>query len=51
MNYISTRNNNLRMDAAQAIVKGLAPDGGLMTPCVIPTFCRFFHIFIHITET
>lgn len=25
------------MDAAQAIVKGLAPDGGLMTPCVIPT--------------
>ena len=37
MNYISTRNNNLRMDAAQAIVKGLAPDGGLMTPCVIPT--------------
>ena len=37
MNYISTRNNNLRMDAAQAIVKGLAPDGGLMTPCVIPS--------------
>jgi len=37
MNYISTRNNNLRMTAAQAIVKGLAPDGGLMTPCVIPT--------------
>ena len=37
MNYISTRNNNLRMNAAQAIVKGLAPDGGLMTPCVIPT--------------
>lgn len=37
MNYISTRNNNLRMSAAQAIVKGLAPDGGLMTPCVIPT--------------
>ena len=37
MNYISTRNSNLRMDAAQAIVKGLAPDGGLMTPCVIPS--------------
>ena len=35
MNYISTRNNNLRMDAAHAIVKGLAPDGGLMTPCVV----------------
>ncbi len=37
MNYISTRNSNLRMTAAQAIVKGLAPDGGLMTPCVIPS--------------
>lgn len=36
MNYISTRNNSMRMTAAQAIVKGLAPDGGLMTPCVIP---------------
>lgn len=35
MNYISTRNSNLRMDAAHAIVKGLAPDGGLMTPCVV----------------
>ena len=35
MNYISTRNATLRMDAAQAIVKGLAPDGGLMTPGAI----------------
>ena len=35
MNYISTRNANLRMDAAHAIVKGLAPDGGLMTPGVV----------------
>lgn len=38
MNYISTRNANFRMDAAQAIVKGLAPDGGLMTPGVILRF-------------
>ena len=38
MNYISTRNSNLRMDAAQAIVKGLAPDGGLMTPGVVLRF-------------
>ena len=36
MNYLSTRNNNLRMTAAQAIAKGLAPDGGLMTPQVLP---------------
>lgn len=36
MNYLSTRDNNLRMSAAQAISKGLAPDGGLMTPQVMP---------------
>ncbi len=36
MNYVSTRNKDLRMTPAQAIVKGLAPDGGLMTPGVIP---------------
>ena len=32
MNYISTRDKNLHMSAAQAIAGGLAPDGGLMTP-------------------
>lgn len=32
MKYISTRDNKLNMSAAQAIAKGLAPDGGLMTP-------------------
>ncbi|MDD6160451.1 MAG: threonine synthase [Oscillospiraceae bacterium] len=36
MNYVSTRNSGLNMSAAQAIVKGLAPDGGLMTPGVLP---------------
>ena len=36
MNYLSTRNKELRMTPAQAIVKGLAPDGGLLTPAVIP---------------
>ena len=36
MNYVSTRDSKLRMTAAQAIVKGLAPDGGLMTPSVMP---------------
>ncbi len=48
MNYVSTRNNNLHMNAAQAIVKGLAPDGGLMTPCVIPTLPS--SAFGHMTE-
>ena len=32
MNYVSTRDKSLRMTAAQAIVRGMAPDGGLMTP-------------------
>ena len=36
MNYISTRDKSLHMSASQAIAKGLAPDGGLMTPDVFP---------------
>lgn len=36
MNYVSTRNSSLRKSATQTIIKGLAPDGGLMTPCVMP---------------
>ena len=36
MNYVSTRDNTIQMSAAEAIVKGLAPDGGLMTPSVVP---------------
>ena len=36
MNYLSTRNRDLRMSAPEAIVKGLAPDGGLLTPAVLP---------------
>ena len=36
MNYLSTRNRDLRMSASEAIAKGLAPDGGLLTPAVLP---------------
>ena len=36
MNYLSTRNRDLRISAPEAIVKGLAPDGGLLTPAVLP---------------
>ena len=36
MNYLSTRNRDLRMNAPEAIAKGLAPDGGLLTPAVFP---------------
>ena len=38
MKYVSTRNNRLRVDSAQAIVAGLAPDGGLFLPTEIPVF-------------
>ena len=36
MQYISTRNNAVTFSAAQAISRGLAADGGLLTPCYIP---------------
>lgn len=37
MKYISTRNNRLNVTAAEAIAKGLAPDGGLFIPETIPS--------------
>lgn len=37
MNYISTRNKNIVRTAAQAIVEGIAPDGGLYVPQSFPT--------------
>lgn len=36
MDYISTRNANLRVSAAQAIASGIAPDGRLYCPAEIP---------------
>ncbi len=36
MNYISTRNKSVRCTSAQAIVNGLAQDGGLFVPEVFP---------------
>lgn len=32
MQYVSTRNRNLKVSAHQAVIAGLAPDGGLYTP-------------------
>ncbi len=40
MNYVSTRDKKLRMSAAQVIAQGLSPDGGLMTPEVLPRLPR-----------
>ena len=36
MRYISTRDNTIQYSASQAIARGLAPDGGLLTPFYIP---------------
>ena len=36
MNYISTRNKGYKVSAAEAIARGLAPDGGLFVPEMIP---------------
>lgn len=38
MNYHSTRNNNNYVNSAEAVLKGLAPDGGLYMPEAIPHF-------------
>ena len=38
MLYHSTRNPSLTADSAQAVLEGLAPDGGLYMPAQIPAF-------------
>ena len=38
MLYHSTRSENHRADSAQAVLEGLAPDGGLYMPQSIPSF-------------
>ena len=40
MKYISTRNKEHRVSAAQAIERGIAPDGGLYLPEEIPALSR-----------
>lgn len=37
MQYHSTRNNQTTVDSAQAVLSGLAPDGGLYVPADLPT--------------
>ncbi|MDD4715856.1 MAG: threonine synthase [Oscillospiraceae bacterium] len=36
MHYVSTRNDTFTCSASEAIIKGLAPDGGLLAPEVFP---------------
>ena len=38
MNYHSTRNSACQVNSAQAVLEGLAPDGGLYMPELIPGF-------------
>ena len=38
MIYHSTRSTSLQADSAQAVLEGLAPDGGLYVPKALPTF-------------
>ena len=38
MDYISTRGRSPAVDSAQAVLQGLAPDGGLYVPRVLPEF-------------
>ena len=43
MEYHSTRNENLRATAAEAILRGLAPDGGLYTMSALPRLAMPLH--------
>ena len=38
MLYTSTRNNSIRVSAAQAIAQGISEEGGLFVPCELPEF-------------
>ena len=40
--YRSTRDDSVKVTASQAILKGLAPDGGLFVPESIPSFDKSF---------
>ena len=42
MRYVSTRNKNVSLTASQAIAQGLARDGGLLTPEVLPQITPAF---------
>ena len=38
MLYTSTRDNSIRVSAAQAIAQGISEEGGLFVPCELPAF-------------
>lgn len=61
MEFYSTKNSALRVDLKTAVLKGLAPDGGLFMPVAIPEIktsilsklkqLRFQEIAFHLAET
>lgn len=42
MLYSSTRNDQIRVSAAQAISRGISPEGGLFVPTELPTVDESF---------
>ena len=40
MKYVSTRNSDLHIDSADAIIRGLSPDGGLFMPESVPALTQ-----------
>ena len=40
MNYISTRDNSIKVSAASAIAQGISAEGGLFVPEEIPIFTK-----------
>ena len=36
--YTSTRDASVRVSAAEAIARGISPEGGLYVPCSVPSF-------------
>ena len=40
MDFYSTRNKSFRLSGEQAVIAGIAPDGGLFLPCELPRYGR-----------
>lgn len=50
MKFLSTRNSNLKISSREAIINGIAEDGGLFVPESFPTFDITKHLNLSYTE-
>lgn len=50
MKFLSTRNSNLKISSREAIINGIAEDGGLFIPKSFPTFDITKHLNLSYTE-